>query len=168
MAIGSILPKVSYEALNSYGSKIERTKGEKALERVIDRLFALSTYSRPQDLIVFFRNLIFTHKLLDLAEKESKRLGRKVNISYQIGAGHSGVEDFLILGKGVCEKLLSCYSKEIWEDVINMNRGIDNVVSIIILKSKEDGDGTALTDWQLQPTLVDEDLENLVTSKMGK
>lgn len=139
---------------------------EAALLRIKERIAAMMMHTRPADLVVFFRNLIFAHKLLYLAEGESQRLGRRVHISYQIGASHAGVEDFLILGKGFCEKLIGAYYPQLLAAIIE-NWGLDNFTYITKLKPNPESEGLEGKDWHVSETLFDEDLKRLVLTKIA-
>lgn len=140
---------------------------EAALERIKERIAAMMMHTRPADLVVFFRNLIFAHKQLYLAEVESKRLRRQVHISYQIGGGHAGVEDFLILGKGFCEKLIGAYYPQLLAAIIEENRSLDNFTYITKLKPNPESAGLEGSDWSVSETLFDEDLKRLVLTKIA-
>lgn len=117
----------------------------RALERVADRINALATHARPYDLLLFFRNLLWAYKVLDLAEIESKRLGRRVNISYQVGGAHAGLEDLLYLGKDLCLNLIRLYPDDILKELQMVNG--ENFDSTILLTPQGEGNGLSENDW---------------------
>lgn len=88
-----------------------------ALQRILIRANGLLTHASPENLLVFFRNLIMADKLLTVAEKFHQELGRKPKITFNMGAAHSGVEDFLLMGLDFTRWLISQYPREFLEEI---------------------------------------------------
>lgn len=129
---------------------------EKMLHRVFNRLHGLLTHTRPNDMIAFFRNLLWAEKLSELAEKESQRLGRRLNISYQVDMGHGGFEDLLQLGRPFTTTLLGLYPKEVWRDLEKMNNDGALIKTIIFSHNG--------TEWNHERDLRHDKLASIVAN----
>lgn len=139
---------------------------EQITSRALNRAQGLLTHTRPNDMIAFFRNLLWADKLSELAEIESQKLGRKLNISYQAGMGHGGFEDLLQLGRPFTSTILGCYSKDVWSDVVDKN-GLDRIIHTTIVSATDPLRGADLTTWVHERDLRHNNLASLVTSKIS-
>lgn len=70
------------------------TERKTALFRVIQRLQGILDHTDIEDLKIFYRNLFMAEKLFLLSENY---MGHS-KIAFNVGAGHSGIEDLLLLG----------------------------------------------------------------------
>lgn len=98
--------------------------------RMIIRLRGLLSDLHPEIAVIFFRNAVWAHKLLEYSKKLQGELGRKPSFALAVGAGHSGVEDFLLLGEKFVETCISAYPKEWLSEVVKTNGGIEKFSSI--------------------------------------
>lgn len=80
-----------------------------------------------------FRNLVIADKVLLLAENLKDALGRKVNIGLNIGASHSGIEDFLRAGPEFCRFLITNMPRDVLQKVIDKSGNIESFSSMRIL-----------------------------------
>lgn len=155
---------VSWLKLLEQSSKANTSSEAKAASRVLTRMIGILSHARPYDNIVFLRNVVWADKLLDLSEKESRSLGRKANISYQVGAVHSGLEDFLILGRDFCQTIIRAYPKSVIEEVIRVNNGVENIVTTRIFKTAPDSPSES--NYQSR-RVIDEKLQDVLTQKIN-
>lgn len=139
---------------------------DQIISRNLNRIQGLLTHTRPNDMVAFFRNLLWADKLSELAEVESKRLGRRINISYEVGMGHGGFEDLLQLGRPITTIILDCYSQDVWRDVVNKN-GFDRVTHTTIVSSTDPTRGDDLNSWRHERDVIHSGLASLVTSKIS-
>lgn len=138
------------------------------VQRVANRLNGLMSMAKPFDHFIFLRNAIWAHKLLDLAEKESARLGRRLNISYQVGAAHGGVEDFLALGKMPIEAILQVYPAEVLRDTAKgIPNGIFSMSSLTILKNSVGDTNNPDKGWYCSEFVIDEGLRDILTKRIN-
>ena len=99
-------------------------------------------------------------KLLEIA-KEKKAEKSEPRIAFNVGRGHSGIEDFLILGQDACRNIItSFYSPAFVRKAIDSNHGPQKFSSARLLKLPSNFNPDAL-----EQTLT-EDFK-LVTPNLG-
>lgn len=109
-----------------------------ALRKVAARLNTFPANTHPEDIIIFFRSLIMADKLLTVADEFNERTGRKPKIAFNVGVGHSNVEDFLKLGGDFCRKLILAHPTLFLSEVVKKNGGVTNFASSRLFKLPED------------------------------
>lgn len=121
-------------------------------ERLIIRAKAIQSLLHPEYPTIFFRNLIWVIKMLDLAEhhKEiNKQFGIEPKndppiIPMKVGSSHGGIEDMFKAGKRFCLKLLSAlYTKEYFVEVAKLNNGSTLSAQSVIIQFPENYQGLA-------------------------
>lgn len=116
--------------------------------------------------------------MLIVAEDFEKKSGRKPRIAFNVGAAHSGIEDFLVAGHEFTSWLIAQYPKPILWRIIEENGGIDNFCSARILtlpdgiKAEELGDasqreevGRYLDKTVVSEKIVDDKLREMLRNQ---
>ena len=125
-----------------------------ALERTIIKAHGLSSHLHPEDPLIFFRNIMFARKLQFLGEVASKEKGQKAQISYNVGKGHAGIEDFLHIGKDWTLAFLNIFPKPYLKAVIDTNGGLENFCSNVLFDpNAQNPTKTVLVDQELKSFL---------------
>jgi len=103
----------------------------KLATRIADRIAGIALDFHPEQPIAFLRSVLFADKLLTLGETLKQEKGRLSKIAYEVGGDHSGVEDFLQIGRSACRQLvLDLYSTHYLQGVMDTNNGLDDFCSI--------------------------------------
>jgi len=127
---------------------------QSALERIIIKAHGLSSQIHPENPIIFFRNIMFARKLQFLGEVASKEKGQKAQISYNVGKGHAGIEDFLHIGKDWTLAFLNIFPKPYLKAVIDTNGGLENFCSNVLFDpNAQNPTKTVLVDQELKSFL---------------
>lgn len=111
---------------------------EDALHRIIDRINGLQSNTHPEQLVVFFRNLIMADKMLTVADDFKQKTGRKAQIAFNVEYGHNGVQDFLRVGPDICRWLISRYPKKVLRDIGDLNGGNESLWTARLFKFPKD------------------------------
>jgi hypothetical protein len=125
-----------FNDLVTVGVGIERNGRNDALNagsRIVQRITGLLSDFRPQNLVIFYRNLIWAEKLQFMA-KSQQGLGHKPTFAIQAGASHGGFEDFLTIGGDFARKLITAYPASINKELISTNNGLKEFCSIRTIK----------------------------------
>ncbi len=159
----SAIPLVSaLDTQNSYyNSYTDKTlPPTRAMESVIRVLNAWLTDTQPNDKVIFIRNLVNAHKMLTLAEDIAKKTGRKAVISYQFGLYHTGIEEFLVLGKEFCEAVMKVLPRDMWQTERNNTingLGLDGFENISVMRHTNGNSSSYQAgSWHLAETLSDD------------
>lgn len=145
---------------------------EGAVKRIAVRLAGIQTHAHPELLLQFFRNLLMVDKLSTVGEEIKQRTGKTPRIAFQVQGGHSGIEDFLMLGPDFCRTLILAYPKGILRHVVNLNNGIEDFCTARLLRLPKDlGTGGKEKDAELiksttERTVVDQKLERELETKL--
>lgn len=129
-----------------------------AIYNVVHRLSGFASNFKPEDLSLFFRNLVIADKVLLLGEhfkakqKEDATSKELPKIGFKMGKGHQGIEDLLYLGRPVLQKLLLYFYDELIKKGTN-KYGFDFLTDVRILKYNEE----TLQDGKLISVLKDEE-----------
>lgn len=127
------------------------------------KLQGLISDFHPEIAIMFFRNAVWAHKLIEYSKKLKDDLKRKPNFALAIGASHGGVEEFLIAGQQFIETCISAYPKEWLSEVIKTNGGIEKFSQITI----DEPTGSDLEWSKTIDTFVDEPLEKAIEKNLA-
>lgn len=151
------------------------TEDKQSLKRIIRRINGLQSLTHPEDTLVFYRNVMMARRLTLLGQKlpETKQIEKKPSISYQVGAAHSGIEDFIRLenlGDGFSLAMLEIYPKEFLEDIVRINGNpvdslenqIQTFSSTVIIPVKENLEG----DEDIKHVVVDEKLRDYLKARL--
>jgi hypothetical protein len=130
--------------------------------RAINRFNAFIAHAHPEDLVVFFRNVIMARQLQLLGEDLSGKTKEKPRISYQVGGGHAGIEDFLLLGDKLTIATLSIYPKQFLQHVVENNGGIDAFCSTIIIPVRQ----TLATGDDTKRVILDRQLKDYLEARL--
>lgn len=106
----------------------------------INRINGIISHMHPEQPMVFLRNAIMANKLLLTGKYLKEKLGRQPNIAFWVGAGHSGIEDFLQLGQEACRKAITLYPKFYLEYVIDGNGGAEDFSSALLAYPRATGE----------------------------
>lgn len=106
----------------------------------ISRIFGILSDLHPELSIIFFRNAVIADKLLTLAEVYQKMNGRKQKIGYNLGKGHSGIEDFLKAGLDFCTSIITKFPLPYLQQVVDNSGGLANFCTIKTVKFPPDFD----------------------------
>jgi hypothetical protein len=127
------------------------------LNRILIRLNGIANHLAPERTAVFYRNALISSKLLALGSYYHSALNRKPRIVYEVGAAHSGIEDFLLLGEDFCNYLITnFFSKDDFTQIVALNGGVDNVAGIRVFDFKYSSESK-------RPTITD---QHLISAKL--
>jgi hypothetical protein len=117
-----------------------------ALTRVIERGNGLLSHYSPENVTVFFRNLVIAERLFFLAEQFHSTTQQKARIAFQVGGGHAGIEDFLRVGPEVVRHLLLSYPQEWLDYVVKCNDDISTFCSVRLITCGQNPDSSVYLD----------------------
>lgn len=149
-------------------------KKQTALKRIIVRLDGLRSHFDPENAIVFFRNALLSLKLLAIAENLKDKKGEKPKIAFQVGAGHGGIEDFLILGADFCRRIILSHPQAFLQEVVKINYDSFNVCATRIIhlpenySTEQDPDGVDLEKTVSSDLIVDSLLMKQINMKLER
>lgn len=143
----------------------EKNPSKDLIGKATIRLEGLLSDFHPELAITFFRNAVWAHKLLEYSKRLQKDLGRKPNFALAIGAGHGGVEDFLILGEKFIETCISAYPKEWLSEVMKTNGGLQEFSTMRITQPTHSP--TETPDLKSAETFIDQSLMGALTKKLS-
>lgn len=123
IAAWGLLPAATVPAVANL-AEVDRNS---ALLRIMERLHALQSHAHPEQAFIFFRNAMMADKLLSVAEDFQQQSGKKANIGFEVGALHSGIEDFLRLGPDFCRFIISNYPSNFLKRLEETNGSLQNV-----------------------------------------
>ncbi len=98
-------------------------------QRILQRVIALADYFSPEDHDIYFRSLVMANKLLTISEAVQRQTGRKARVGFNVGTGHSSIEDFLQAGHNFTRFLISRYPDDFLQAVTRLNGGTENFCS---------------------------------------
>lgn len=110
---------------------------ENAIVRITHKIQGWQSHIHPENTLVFFRNALMALKMNQVAQELSKDKSRKVKIGFIVGAGHSGIEDFLLAGPDFCRALTLAHPKEFLNSAVQEVGGVDNFSSAILFELPE-------------------------------
>ncbi len=108
--------------------------------RRISRIDGIISHIHPEQPLIFLRNAIMANKLLLTGEHLKRKLGRKPNIAFWVGGGHSGIEDFLQLGQEACREAISLYPSLYLHHVVDDNGGAEEFSSALLAYPRAAGE----------------------------
>lgn len=126
-----------------------------ALQRILVRVGGMLEHAAPENNIIFFRNLIMANQLLTVAEKIFQELNRKPRIGLDVGARHSGIEDFLTVGHEFTRWLIKQYPRSFLEEIAQKNGGMEEFLSasLISLPADYNFNSDSIGEINLNPEL---------------
>lgn len=141
--------------ITSRTGKIENPEWVKRLGRI----HGITSHMHPEQYVIFFRNAIIADKLLLTGKHLKEKLGRKPNIGFWVGVGHSGIEDFLQLGQDTCRKAINLYPESFLKYFIRESGGAEDFSSVLLAYPRVLPDGKfsyeldKITDKELMESL---------------
>lgn len=100
----------------------------------IQRLESLTTQVHPEFNLVFFRNLIMARRLQAIKElfpqsirDVDRQKGSPTSVAFNVGAMHSGIEDWLTLGPDIVKFMIELTPNGIWKQMVEINGGSDSM-----------------------------------------
>lgn len=108
--------------------------------RIIDSLMNINRLVgnlHPEQISIFFRNLVMSRKLQTLAKHYSTKYDRRPNISFLAGFEHGGIKDLLTLGENVTMAGFNLYSSGFLKEVVEANGGVNAFCSTLVIPVKE-------------------------------
>lgn len=101
------------------------------------RLGQLITQIHPEFDLIFLRNLIMARRLQSIQEKFPQSIrdtdrpsGNPTTIAFNVGAIHSGVEDWLVLGPEIVKFMIELSPEGIWKQMSEINGGPENMATM--------------------------------------
>lgn len=98
----------------------------------VNRIGGIISHIHPEQPELFLRNAVMADKLLLTGRYLKEKLGRQPNIAFWVGAGHSGIEDFLQAGQEVCRKAIALYPKVYLRHVVDNTGGDEDFSSALL------------------------------------
>jgi len=132
---------------------------QNAVDRIMSRTAAMVTHAHPEQLLILFRNILMARKLQFLGGHLSKNEERKAKIAYNVGKLHSGIEDFLNLGKEFTLYVLEKFPNKPLREIIDKNGGIESFCSVIIINPDK--------KLPAKQVVIDQELKGLLQKKLG-
>lgn len=145
------------------------TERNDALHRIVDRLNGLQSSTHPEQLMVFFRNLIMADKMSAVAEDIEEKTGKKARVGFVVEYGHNGIQDFLRIGHNMCRWIISQYPKPILRSIADINGGKESLWTARLFKFPKDFSLDPNADWSKvgDRKVVDVELQKALESKLG-
>ena len=106
--------------------------------RILTRLNGFQSNFHPEDLFVFFRNVVIADKMLTIAEEFHKGTGVKAKIGFNMGLSHSGIEDFLGAGAEFCRFVIANFPEDVLSEIIGVNKDIETLCTSAVLELPKD------------------------------
>lgn len=130
------------------------------------RLYGFMSNFHPENTPIFFRNVVWANKLLTLTSEISSQKNNSAEIVCNVGAGHSGLQDFLKIDRVFCRKIITSFPASFIENTANINGGIQALSSTVIVDFPLEGS----QKWEEASSIVikDEVLEEMLKSKIGE
>jgi hypothetical protein len=151
-----LISETSADFLRRFGDKSE------ALGKVTDGLAKLSSHAHPEDLLVYFRNLVNASKLGVLAE-ENKRANKQGESVVSFGNGHIAMEDLFVLGPGLCCAMLDkIYPPVIFKQVTRDYQSSVDIAAILRFSWDKEA-----KRWQAGQKSRDDRLAKLIQKKIS-
>lgn len=111
--------------------------GKDAIGRLAIKIDGIMTDLHPELTYTFFRNAVWAHKLLEISKHQKIELGRKPIFALGVGAGHGGVEDFLLVGQGIAERCITTYPSHWLKGIVEVNGGLEESSSVLITSIRD-------------------------------
>lgn len=108
-----------------------------AIQNVFNELNAIQSNFHPENLRIFFRNLVITNNLLTMIEKSNSE-GKKEIVGINVGNAHKGIEELLRAGHDFCRLLIAQYPNAFIKHVIETVGGIENFCSSRVITLPKD------------------------------
>lgn len=142
----------------------KRSQGElpSATQETLQKIAGKTSFFHPEDLTVFFRNIIMARKLTTIAKEEKVRLEEKPVVAFNVGLGHAGVEEILKQKEGFSLYCLSLYPTELLRQIVEANGGIDTFCSTVIFPARE----TVREGTDTKKILVDRELKEYLEERL--
>jgi len=130
--------------------------------RTLQKIFAYVYHTHPEFPIVFLRNALMARKLDLLAKYQQEKQEEKPSISYAVGYGHAGIEDFLILGEKSTLTAISIYPKGYLQNTVDLNGGLDFFCSTVVVPVRENLE----ENQEVKHIIVDEKLRAYLENRL--
>lgn len=118
-----------------------------ALARIVTRINGLQSDFHPEQATVFFRNLLMVDKLMTVGEGFKKETGKVPKIAFQVGSGHSGMEDFLKVPHDILRILILSFPQEYLKRIVELNGGsVENFCSTRLIILPQDFNRDSIND----------------------
>lgn len=129
-------------------------------------------HAHPEELTVFFRNLIMADKLLTVAQTLQDQTGNKPHIGFWVGLGHTGIEELLQAGADFCRTLIAAYPNFILRDLVKRNGGAEIFSSSMLYTLPKDLKSSEFqspnSQWEgTSRVIVDTKLEKLLKETLN-
>ncbi len=119
----------------------EGSEGMKNMSLVVQRLAGATSQVHPEFDVIFLRNIIMARRLQAIGEyfpvkyRETDRIkGSPKTISFNVGAKHIGVEDWLALGPDAVKLALEMYPSSLWKELADLNGGTEAMATMPIIR----------------------------------
>ena len=89
-------------------------------------LVTLKGRLHPEDLLLFFRSLLWAHKIISYSEDVDEG-----DIGVQSGTAHVITEYFLEKGKSHCQEIIKNFPPDVLRKVIDVNNGLANICKVL-------------------------------------
>lgn len=164
LGIGAVVAVPSvFEALFGAGIRLGMNiEQQNAGQRIFLRLNGLTQHLKPEDHLIFLRNLVMADKMMTVAEQFYKEKGKKPRIAFNVGALHAGIEDFLIAGHNLTRWLIEQYPNDVLTEIVKYNGGsLEEFCTARILTLPSDlrpyfVPNTGMLSYELNEAVIDE------------
>lgn len=140
------------------GFEMTNVKQSAAL-RLVERINAWESHAHPEDKIIFFRNLMMARSLLFLSRYIERVKGRRAEITYNVGMGHAGIEDFLRAGEEFVTYMIKITPDSLFEKLVEVNGGVESLCSLVVVSPNPNN--------PTKEVILDKELKEIIESKIG-
>ena len=109
-----------------------------AIGRILTRIEGLQTHIHPEQTVIFFRNAMMAIRMMLIAEELKTERNKKIRMGFNIGAEHSGIEDFLLAGPEFSRAVVLTYPAPFLRSATDNIGGIENFSSAILFTLPSD------------------------------
>lgn len=135
LATTAAVATAANERMSTQNWMMEGLNSENELvRRAYARVSGVISQLRPEYANEFFRNLVVANKLLLYGEHVQYQGFSQPNIVLQYHGGHSGIEDFLVLGREFCRTLIAQFPTEFLNQCYALNGDSTKFCSLRIIQ----------------------------------
>lgn len=109
-----------------------------AIGRIITRINGLQSHLHPERNMIFFRNAMMALRMMTVAEKLQGEKNRKIRMGFNVGAAHSGIEDFLMVGPEICRLIVLAYPAGFLKNMAEKAGTVENFSSAFLFELPTD------------------------------
>lgn len=92
-------------------------------KQLLSRIGSIGYAVHPEEVIIHFRSAVMADKIMEAAKIYKQASGRKAKISFNVGAGHASMEDFLQLGQNFTRDFIMAHPEWVIGEMVETNGG---------------------------------------------